>query len=219
MEKKVIIVDDHPLIRKGLSQLVQNEPDLTICGEAGNIHEALKKIEELKPDLVIVDISLGQDSGIELIKDVKSRWEKMHILALSMHDESFYAERVLRAGASGYVTKGESSKTVINAIRKVLNGEIYVSEKIASKMLGSLIPGRQENRGSSVDNLTDREFEVFELIGQGLQPREIAQRLHLSVRTVNTHRENMKRKLNLSSTVELLKHAVQWVQFEREGKP
>jgi DNA-binding NarL/FixJ family response regulator len=211
----VLIVDDHPIMRSGLAQLIAQEDDLELCGEAEDVHGALKAIEELEPDLAIVDIALKEGSGIELIKDIKVRWPKLPVLVLSMHDESFYAERVLRAGARGYVTKAEASSRVIEGVREVLKGGVYVSEKAASKMLGRLVAGGSTAPAFPIDRLTDREFEVFELIGQGLQTRQIAERLHVSVKTVDAHREHIKDKLDIGSATELLKYAVQWVQFER----
>jgi DNA-binding NarL/FixJ family response regulator len=213
--KKVLIVDDHQIMRFGLSQLIQEEPDLMVCGEAESPSAALKAVAQTDPDVVIVDISLKDGNGIELIKDIKVRWPDLPILVLSMHEESFYAERVLRAGARGYVTKAEVSARVIEGIRKVLDDGVYVSETIASKMLRKLVGRTSSIDTFPVDRLSDREFQVFELIGQGSQTRQIAERLHLSLRTVEAHREHIKGKLNLESATDLLTYAVQWYQFER----
>ena len=214
--RKVLVVDDHELMRLALSQLIAQEPDLIVCGEAEDASGALKAIEELKPDIAMVDISLKQSHGIELIKDIKIRWPDFPVLVLTMHDESFYAERVLRAGAKGYVTKAEVSSKVVEGIRKVLDGEVYISDAMASKVLTKLVgqPGGQT--AFPIDNLSDREFEVFEMIGQGMQSKEIAERLHLSKKTIDAHREHIKKKLSLDSASDVLMYAVQWTQFERE---
>jgi len=214
--KQVLVVDDHEIMRQGLVQLIEQEGDLAICGQAEDVGGALKAIADSRPDIALVDISLKDSSGIELIKDIRVRWPDMPVLVLSMHDESFYAERVLRAGAKGYVSKSEVSAKVIEGIRKVLAGELYVSEKVVSKILRSTV-GKQTSDVAPVDRLSDREFEVFELIGRGLQMREIAARLHLSLKTVEAHRENMKKKLGLDSAGALLTYAVQWIQIERDA--
>lgn len=214
---KVLLVDDHPIVRQGLTQLIDQEEDMVVCGEAETPLEALKVIEETKPSIVLVDISLKEASGIELVKDAKIRYPDLPVLVLSMHDESFYAERVLRAGSRGYVTKEEATEKVLIAIRRVLAGEIYVSDKMASKMLSKLVDGRPGAEGFSLERLTDRELEVFELIGQGLSTRQIAKKLHLSIKTIESHRENIKRKLKLKNAAELLQHAIQWVQVEKAG--
>jgi DNA-binding NarL/FixJ family response regulator len=217
-KKRILLVDDHPILRRGIAQLLQQEPDLVVCGEAESAHEALKAAEQTQPDLALVDISLKDSSGIELIKDMKIRWPNMPVLVPSMHDETFYAERVLRAGARGYVTKSEASAKVVEGIRTVLSGEIYVSEKVASKVIGQIVGGkRQAPEGFLVDRLSDREFEVFEQVGQGLQTRDIAERMHLSVKTIEAHRENIKKKLNLTNATELLQHAIRWTQFQKGG--
>jgi DNA-binding NarL/FixJ family response regulator len=215
--KKVLIVEDHPIMRSGLAQLIGQESDLVVYGEAEDAHGALEAIKEFEPDIAVVDISLKDSSGIELIKDIKIRWPALPVLVLSMHEESFYAERALRAGAMGYVAKAEASMKVVDGIRKVLGGGVYVSDKISSKMLRKLVGGSKDLDVFPIDKLSDREFEVFELIGQGLQTREVADKLHLSVKTVDAHREHIKRKLKLDSATELLKYAVQWVQLERDG--
>ena len=168
--KKVFIVDDHPMMREGLAQLIGNDPGLEVCGEAGDAHEALEKIAALKPDLVLTDITLPGKNGLELIKDIKAMHPGLLVLAISMHDETLYAERVLRAGGRGYIMKQEGGKKIAEAIRQVLNGQIYVSEKMSAKIL-EIFSGHGANVAASpVENLTDREFEVFQLIGQGLEP-------------------------------------------------
>ncbi len=216
IQKKVLIVEDHPIMRSGLAQLIGQESDLMVCGDAEDAHEALEAIEKLEPDIAVVDISLKDSSGIDLIKDIKIRWPKLAVLVLSMHDESFYAERALRAGAMGYVAKAEVSAKVIAGIRQVLSGGVYVSEKISSRMLKKLVGGVKDSDAFPIDRLSDREFEVFELIGQGLQTRQIAEKLHLSVKTIDAHRDHIKRKLKLDTAIDLLKYAVQWVQLERD---
>ena len=214
-KKSVLIVDDHEIMRQGLMQLIAQESDLTVCCEAEDVPGALQAIEEFEPDVAIVDISLKEGNGIELIKDIKVRWPSFPVLVLSMHDESFYAERVLRAGARGYVTKGEASTRVIDGIRKVLDGGVYVSEQIASKMVTKMVGGGSHLDTFPIDRLSDREFEVFEWIGRGLQTREVAEKLHLSPKTVDAHREHIKTKLKLESATELLTYAVRWVQLEQ----
>lgn len=209
---KVLIVDDHPLVRQGIAMLVSQEPGLEVSGEAASAHEALRAMEQCPPDIAVVDLTLRDSSGLELIKDVRIRFPKVRMLVLSMRDEGFYAERVLRAGASGYVTKEEDRRKIIEGIRKVLAGQIHVSEKMATKLM-SRIAGRSAEPGrSTVDGLTDRELEVFELIGSGLATREIAARLHISPKTVDSHREHIKQKLQLDTAADLARHAIQWVQ-------
>jgi len=214
-KKKVLIVDDQPVMRWGIAQLIEQVSDLAVCGEAEDAQGALKAIEKLKPEIAIVDISLKDGSGIELIKDMANRWPRLAVLVLSIHDELFYAERVLRAGARAYVTKREPAEKILEAIRRIIEGNIYVSESLASRMLRTFVAGKPEANGFFVDRLSDRQFQIFELIGQGLQTREIAKRLHLSIKTIDSHRENIKEKLNLDSAQDLLKFAIQWVQFER----
>ncbi len=211
---EILVVDDHPIMRAGLTQLIAQQGDLAVCGEAEDARGALAAIEAHPPDLAIVDISLKESSGLDLIKDIRARWPKLPVLVLSMHDEVIYAERVLRAGARGYVTKSEVSSKVVEGIRKVLAGEVYVSEKIASKMISGLVGGGGLDT-FPIDRLTDRELQVLGLIGQGLQTRDIAERLHLSTKTVDAHREHIKKKLNVDSAAKLVRYAVHWVQFER----
>jgi len=211
---RVVIVDDHPVVRQGLSLLLEQEGDMVCVGEAETTVDALKVLEETRPDVAVVDISLRDSSGIELVKDIRIRWPEMLALVLSMHDESFYAERVLRAGARGYVTKDEVGEKVITAIRRVLTGEIYLSDRMSSKMLCKLVDNRQP-AGVSVECLSDRELQVFEMIGQGQGTRNIAEALHLSTKTIESHRERIKKKLQFTNASELLQHAIQWVQLER----
>ena len=212
--RKILIVDDHPMMREGLAQLINHESDLTVCGEAERSAEALDRITRLKPDLVIADISLPDRSGLELIKDIQSMRPGLPVLVVSMHDETLYAERVLRAGGRGYVMKQEGGKKLMEAIRQVLAGRIFVSEKISSKILETISGDQSRNARSPIEKLTDREFEVFQLIGQGKSTRDIADQLHLSVKTVEVHRLNAKTKLELRSASELIRYAVRWVEAE-----
>lgn len=210
-KKKVLIVDDHPLYRQGLAQFVSQEDDLAVIGECGSGDEALQMIEELKPDLVTVDISLKQGNGLDLIKSARARCKDLAILALSMFDEDLYAERVLHAGGRGYVMKQVAADTVLTAIRKVVDGKIYLSDAMTEKMFLKKAEGVPEDV-SSVETLSDRELEVFQLIGEGKATSEIAKNLHLSIKTIETYRANIKAKLHLTNNMELIRHAVQWVQ-------
>jgi DNA-binding NarL/FixJ family response regulator len=207
---KVFLVDDHPLVREWLSQLIQREEDLAVCGEAEDTQEALKKIEETKPDIVVADISLKNTHGLELVKDLQARLPALPVLVLSMHDESLYAERVLRAGAKGYITKQEATKKILQAVRQVLNGQIYISEKMAARMVHKMVLGRTDNQKSPIERLTDRELEVFQLIGRGHGTRRIATDLHLG------YRARIKEKLKLEDGTQLLQHAIQWVHSLRD---
>ncbi|MFA5554285.1 MAG: response regulator transcription factor [Phycisphaerae bacterium] len=207
----VLIVDDHPIVRQGLSELVNNEEDFNVCGQAEDAHQAMALIKSLKPQMIIVDISLKETSGIDLIKDIKTNYPQIMILALSMHDETLYAERALRAGAQGYVMKTEAIEKVIDALRKIRGGRIFVSENMAGKLMHKLVGGGPEAFGSAIDNLSDRELEVFSLIGEGFGTRQIAERLHLSIKTIETYRAHIKDKLNLADASELLQYAIRWV--------
>lgn len=214
---RVLLVDDHPIVRQGLGLLLAQEPDMRVCAEAETPAEALVAIVTHKPDVAVIDLTLRDGLGLELIKDIRVRFPKLLSMVYSMRDESFYAERVLRAGARGYVTKEEGGKTVIEGIRKILTGQIFLSEKMASKMIGQFVGGPMQSPGDSINTLTDRELEVFELIGQGLPTREIAERLHLSPKTVDSHREHIKEKLKLDNATDLLKHAIEWANFPKGG--
>jgi len=210
--KKVLVVDDHPIVREGLAYLIDEEEDLVVCGSAENIPQAIKAIQSLEPDVVTVDISLQDCSGLELLKDIKVQFPDLPVLVLSVHPESFYAERAIRAGANGYITKQEATTKVITAIRRVLEGGIYVSEEINERLLYSLLGGTKSDAAiSPIDRLSDRELEVFSLLGQGKGTRQIAEQLCVSVKTVETYRLRIKEKLNISSASELLQHAFQWV--------
>jgi DNA-binding NarL/FixJ family response regulator len=210
--RKVLIVDDHPIVQEGLTDLINKEKDIVVCGSAKDIPQAIKAIKNLEPDVVTVDISLGDESGLELIKDISADFPDLPILALSMHRESFYAERAIRAGAKGYITKQEATKKVIKAIREVLNSRLYLSENMKEKLLYSLVGDSGSHAGTSpIDRLTDRELEVFSLLGQGRGTRQIAEQLYISVKTVETYRSRIKEKLNLNSGSELLQYAFQWI--------
>jgi len=214
---KIVIVDDHPIVRQGLAELINHEDDLVVCGQAEEAPEAMGVIKAVKPDMVIVDILLKETSGMELIKDIKARYPNLAVLALSMHDESLYAERALRAGAKGYIMKAEATEKVIGAIRKILSGYIYLSEPMAAKLIHKLVGGRTEVGASAIDRLSDRELEVFRLIGQGYGTRQIAEKLHLSIKTIETYRAHIKEKLNLADTAELLQYAIRWVHSQNKG--
>lgn len=212
---RVVVVDDHPLLRKGVSQLIDQENDLSVVGEAEDAHKAIVAIETAKPDVALIDIALSGTSGIELLKDIKARFPKLKTLVLSMHDESVYAHRALRAGACGYIMKQEGTEKVLLALRKVLQGEVYLSERLGNRMLHTLVNGRKSLAASPVEALSDRELEVFSMIGQGHGTRAVAEKLHLSIKTIESHRAHIKEKLNLRSATELVHHAIQWVQSER----
>ncbi|MDB6031061.1 MAG: two component transcriptional regulator, LuxR family [Verrucomicrobiales bacterium] len=212
---KVLLVDDHPILRKGLGQLINHESDMMICGEAEDSPKAFELVGTLSPDVMVVDVSLKGGNGIELIKNVKARYPELPILVLSMHDESLYAERALRAGSLGYIMKEEAIEQVLVAIRRVITGEIFLSDKMKSRMLQQLASGgRAKGISNPIENLTDRELEVFRMIGEGRSTRQIAGELHLSVRTVEAYREYIKGKLNLKNSTELVQHAFHWVHHE-----
>jgi DNA-binding NarL/FixJ family response regulator len=211
---KILVVDDHPILRRGLSMVIDQEPDLMVAGEAEDAQIALEKIESLKPDIVIVDISLPGVDGIELLKTIKLRYKDLPTLVVSMHDEFLFAERALRAGARGYIMKQEAVENLLTAIRKVLNGEIFVSDKITTKMLETLISGDSKIKtvSSPLDLLSNRELTVFHLIGQGFKTSQIADKLNLSVKTIESYRSHIKEKLKLETGSDLMKCAIQWVQ-------
>ncbi len=211
-EIKVFIVEDHPIFRSGLAQLIENESGMGVCGESEEHLDALNRIKKIKPDLVIVDLSLKDSSGMELIKDLKLYMPDVKILTISMHDENIYAERVLRSGAKGYIMKQEAPETIITAIRQVMNGRVYVSENIQLQMLNKFVDGKDSHQSSPLDLLSDRELEVFELIGNGFSTRQISDKLHISIKTVENHRAHIKDKLNISNSIELIRQATIWVQ-------
>ncbi len=207
---RILLVDDHPVVREGLADSINREPDLKVCAVAEDRHEALQAIETARPDLAVIDLMLRSSSGLELIKDIHARWPHLLMLVVSMHDETLYAERVLRAGAKGYITKQQATRDILVAIRRVLSGGIYLNEKVASNVLARLTSQPQSASDSISDVLADRELQVFELTGLGLNTREIAERLHIDVKTVDTYRTRIKEKLKLSSSSELLQLAIRW---------
>ena len=213
-KSRIVLVDDHPILREGLSRMINQEHDLQVCGQAADAGEALQLTAALRPDLTMVDLTLHDMNGLELIKGLRSRFLKMRILVLSMHKETLYAERALRAGANGYLMKQEPPETVLAAIRKVLRGEVYLSDVMASRLVVELTQGHGKPFTSSVSQLSDRELEIFELLGRGHGTRQIADRLSLSIKTVESHREHIKVKLQLDNATELAQHAFEWVKNE-----
>jgi len=215
---RILLVDDHPIVRHGMRQLIEAEGDLEVCGEASTSAEAISLSESTKPHLVLVDVSLEEGSGLELVKQIKAANPAIRMLVVSMHDETLFADRALSAGAMGYITKQRATKDLVSAIRQVLSGKVYLSERMTNRMLYRLVDGDEKGGESPIERLSDRELEVFELIGQGVSTKRIAERLHISVKTVETHRENIKRKLDLEENLELIRWAVQWV-FEQGQSP
>ena len=209
-KKGIFLVDDHPLVREWLTNLINQQPDLVVCGEAETGPQAMQDIIKLKPDVAIIDISLKDSSGIELIKDLRQTAPGAVVLVLSMHEEVHYAERALRAGARGYIVKRETTRKVIPAIRQVLAGGVYLSEQVANALATQFVTGKGTPRHSPVDQLSDRELEVFELLGQGRGTRQIAETLKVSVKTVQAYCARIKEKLSLASATELLREAVRW---------
>lgn len=207
---KVLIVDDHPLVRRGLAELISKEPDLQVSGEAAGASEALGQLTSNRPNLVIIDLSLQEGSGLDLIKQIKAMDDGIKVLVSSMHDESLFAERSIRAGASGYIHKEEATEKVIEAIRYVLKGKVYLSEDMSERILHQFAGIEELPPEGSISKLSNRELEVFELIGSGLSTRQIAEKLHRSIKTIETYRESIKQKLNLRTSNELIRHAVQW---------
>ena len=211
---RILLVDDHAVVRFGIAQLINRQPDMVVCGEEEDASHALRAIEKLKPSLVIADISLKESSGLELMRNIKAQYSGLPVLVVSTHDESIYAEIAFRAGALGYLMKQEALEKVLTAIRRVLSGNVYVSEALAAKMLQQQIRGQTHVQESPVKGLSDRELEVFQLVGQWKKTSEIAAELHLSVKTIEYYREQIKRKLNLKSAAELTQYATAWVQRE-----
>lgn len=216
-KRRVLIVDDHAMMRQGLAQLINHEPDLVVAAEADTAGQALNQIAARKPDLVLADISLPDKNGLELIKDILVYHPGLPVLVISMHDETLYAERVLRAGGRGFIMKQEGGKKLMQAIRQVLAGQIYVSEKMSARILEVFSGHRTETGDSSLEGLSDREFEIFQLIGQGQGTREIAEHLHLSIKTVEVHRANIKRKLKLEKGTEVVRYAIRWTEARNPG--
>jgi DNA-binding NarL/FixJ family response regulator len=217
-KSRIYIVDDHTMFREGLRQLIERETNLVVCGDAADAKEALRGIRASNPDVVIVDISLAGASGLDLIKDIKAEFEDLPVLVVSMHDESLYAERALRAGAMGYVMKHEPAKTVKAAIQKVLGGDMYLSDRMSGSLIHRFVRGQPDQPKSPVETLSDRELEVFRMLGQGKGVRLIAQELGVTIATVNSFRNRIKEKLDLKTSTEVMLHAIQWVQGEPQGK-
>lgn len=211
-KKKVLLADDHPLMRRGLAHLINLQAELEVCGESSDAVESMRLIESLKPDLLVMGLSLDGKNGLEFIKDLQALHPELPVLVNSTHDESLYAERVLRSGARGYVMKKEDGAVVLLAIRRVLSGRIYVSEAMSMQILTVFAGARSAAGNSPIGSLSDREFEIFELIGQGCVTQEIARRLHISPKTVDAHRQNLKQKLKLPSGTTLIQNAVRWVE-------
>ena len=212
--KRILIVDDHPFMRAGLAQLIDKQPGMMVAAEAGDPASALGELAKARFDLVLTDITMPGRSGIEFIKDLQALHPELPILVISMHDELIYAERVLRAGARGYIMKEAGGENLLAALRQVLAGEVYVSPKMSARILGGLSGRKPRGSSSPIESLTDREFEVFQLIGQGKSTRDIAQQLGLSSKTVDVHRGHIKEKLNLTDTTALVRHAVRWVETQ-----
>jgi DNA-binding NarL/FixJ family response regulator len=211
---QVLIVDDHPVVRDGLTTIINHERDLNVCGEANDAHQALKAITELKPEVVVVDISLKNSDGIELTKNIKAGHPKLSVIVLSIHDESVYAERALLAGAKAYLMKDAASENIVRAIRTVLSGEIYVSNTISKKFLHKIAGDKTSTFKTPIENLSDREFEIFRLIGEGFKASQIAKQLHLSTKTIETYRSRIKEKLNLPNAAELLQYSIKWAKSQ-----
>lgn len=209
---RILIVDDHPLVRSGFAQLIGDCPDMEVCGEAGDMSEALKQVEASNPDLAIIDLSLAGGSGLDLIEHIKARNKKILMLVASMHDETLYAERVLAAGARGYINKQEAQDRIIPAIRQVLGGKVYLSQHMTERLLSGMVDATGEKR--DIDSLSNRELQVFELIGQGVTTSHMAEQLNLSTKTIETHQAHIKKKLGLSSAHQLTQRAIRWVMEE-----
>jgi DNA-binding NarL/FixJ family response regulator len=207
---RVLLVDDHPIVRQGLALLIDREPDLAVCGEAEGAHSAFHAVITLKPDIVVLDISLSGPDGLDVLKEIRSKTGSLPVLILSMHDESIYADRAMRAGANGYIMKQEATEKVLIAIRRILQGEVYLSDRLTNTMLQQYVRGAAPTKKSPLVNLTDRELEVFRLIGEGHGTRQIADELHLSVKTIESYQAHIKEKLALRNARELVQHAIEW---------
>lgn len=207
---RVLLVDDHPIVRQGLALLIDREPDLCVCGEAESAHSAFHAIATLLPDLVVLDISLSGPDGLDVLKEIRMKTANLPVLILSMHDESIYAERAMRAGANGYIMKQEATEKVLVAIRRILQGEVYLSDRLTTTMVQQYVRGASTGKSSPLLNLTDRELEVFRLIGEGHGTRQIADELHLSVKTIESYQAHIKEKLALRNARELVQHAIEW---------
>jgi DNA-binding NarL/FixJ family response regulator len=212
--RRILLVDDHPIVRQGLAELINRQKNLVVCGETGSGREAPELARRLDPDLAVIDVSLKDASGIQLLKTLKLQRPRLPLLVLSMHEEGLYAERALRAGAVGYIMKQEASEIILKAIHSVLQGEIYLSDHIKEKLLHHLVEGKSGKPGFCVDLLSDRELEIFQLIGNGFGTRQIAEKLHLSVKTIESYRESLKQKLQLKDRSELVQQAIHWARGE-----
>lgn len=208
--RSVFIVDDHPIVRQGLAQLIDQEDDLTVCGEAADVREARAALPQAQPDVVILDLSLRDSDGLELIKDIRNKYRQLPVLVLSMHDESIYAERLLSAGANGYIMKQAAADQLLTALRRVLAGGIYVSEHVGASMIERFAVAGRKHNANPIDRLSNRELQVLNLIGRGKTTREVAENLNLSVKTVESHRQRIKKKLNLQTSPQLVQFAVNW---------
>ncbi|MBA3849045.1 MAG: DNA-binding response regulator [Opitutus sp.] len=215
--RRLLVVDDHPFMRAGLAQLIDRQPDMQVCGEAGNPAEALQALAKSRPDLVLSDITMPGRSGAEFIKDLLALHPGLPVLVISMHDESIYAERMLRAGARGYIMKEAGGEALLAALRQVLAGQVYVSPRLSARLLENLAGGKPRGSNSPIARLTDREFEIFQLIGQGKGTQAIAAQLGLSTKTVDVHRANIKGKLGIADGTQLVRHAVRWVETQGAG--
>lgn len=215
---RIVIVDDHPLVRERLNELMSREPDLVVCGEAENRNQALAVVAATQPDLAIVDLTLKGSHGMDVIKDLQAGYPEVRILVVSMQEESLYAERVIRAGARGYITKQEATRNIMGAVRKVLAGEVYLSEQMSGQLIARMV-GRPRSGGVlSVSTLADRELQVFEMVGRGLGTRQIAEQLHLDVKTIETYRSRIKEKLQFKDAAELLQRAIAWVHAKQSNE-
>ena len=216
---RVFLVDDHPIVRHGMAQLLAGQPDIEVCGQASEAHAALAALPAAAPDVMIVDLSLGASSGIDLIADIKAQLPRAAVLVVSMHDEQLYAERSLRAGAAGYVMKHEATEAIVRAVRTVAGGGIFVSEAVSARLLRLWVATGAPGDGSPFDALSNRELHVLELIGRGLGTRAIAEQLQISVKTVESYRARLKEKMNLRSGIELTRFAMRWATDDRKGEP
>ena len=207
---RVLLVDDHPIVRQGLALLIDRENDLSVCGEADGAHSAFHAITTLRPDLVVLDISLSGPDGLDVLKEIRAKTASLPVLILSMHDESIYADRAMRAGANGYIMKQEATEKVLVAIRRILRGEVYLSDRLTDSMLRQYVRRATPMKASPLLNLTDRELEVYRLIGEGHGTRQIADELHVSVKTIESHQAHLKDKLALRNSRELVQHAIEW---------
>ena len=217
-KSRILIVDDHPLFCEGLKRMIDRHPALIVCGMAPDAAAAMKAVAELQPDLVLVDISLERTSGIDLIKSLRAKYDELPMLVVSMHDESLYADRALRAGAQGYIMKNQPIQVVRDAIFKVLAGDIFLSEKMSTSVLARLLLGKKDGPVSPVEQLSDRELEVFQMLGEGKSSRQIAEDLNLTIPTIHSFRNRIKDKLQLKNSTELTLQAMQWVR-DRVAKP